>query len=118
MKEVIMHEFARAEKVVADNFSTVFTKEDVYRLLNSVKENLIGPDVETKEESFTRTQINSAICEAIDYSDSEDLIHLDYADAEFSISGNEISVDYIPKGINQEGLVEKVNRYLRADLSR
>jgi hypothetical protein len=115
MKEVIMHEFARAEKVVADNFSSVFTKEDVYRLLNSVKANLIDSNVETKEESFTREQIDSAISELFNYADLDDLIDIDYENAEFSISGNEISVDYIPKSINGDELIDRVNRYLRAE---
>ena len=116
MKEVIMHEFARAEKVVADNFSTVFTKEDVYRLLNSVKGNLYDSanDVVVKE-SFTREQIGSAISELFNYADLDDLIELDYINAEFSIRGNEISVDYIPKSANVDELVDRVNRYLRAE---
>jgi len=110
-----MHEFARAEKIVADNFSTVFTKEDVYRLLNSVKGNLIDSNVETKEESFTREQIGSAISELFNFADLDDLIDIRYDDTEFSISGNEISVDYIPKDVNVDVIIHRVNSYLRAE---
>jgi len=116
MKEVIMHEFARAEKIVADNFSTVFTKEDVYRLLNSVKVNLYYSENDVViKESFTREQIDSAISELFNYADLDDLITIDYQNAEFSISGNEISVDYIPKEVNGDELIDRVNRYLRAE---
>jgi hypothetical protein len=83
--------------------------------LNSVKGNLIDSNVETKEESFTRKQISGAIEDLFNYADSDDLINIRYEDAEFSISGNEISIDYIPKSANIDVIIHRVNSYLIAE---
>jgi hypothetical protein len=103
----VTNNFNDVKQNVQDAFPSIYTKDDVLRLLTQLESKLIQgvsdikfetTDTEGLEIHMTESvkiDLIGAIVDEINCLDIKDYIEIDYSSAEFSLSGNEIELDSV-----------------------
>jgi hypothetical protein len=94
--------------LVKNSFPTIFSKEDVLKVLESIEGGEMDDDAkeklkeEIKEEIIDK--IKDAVKDAVENCSYND--HIDSSDAEFSLNGNEIQLDRV--GMNENDIASEI----------
>jgi hypothetical protein len=119
--EKINKVFSTYEQFVKESVASIFTREDVIKMLDQVKKNLVKEMSSNGEvnlgsvpevEKYTLDQFAEAISSIASNENIEDIIDCDTDTAEFDLVGNEIRLESVSFRLREGDFLEMVESYL------